>query len=66
MESFLEQLNLENAQTWGYDPHKVISKKKLENKTSSYDYTPIPKWDKIENKEIWEEVEEPQNFLNIA
>ena len=61
MESLLEHLNLENSQARGYDPHKVISKQRLENKNLSYDCTPKPEWEKIENKESWEEFEEPQN-----
>ena len=57
MEGFLEQLNLEKAKPVAYDPHKVISNMRLENKNSPYDCTMRLDLENIANKDKWEEVE---------
>ena len=57
MEGFLEQLNLDKDKPMAYDPHSVISKRRIENKNSSYEPTPTSYLEKIANKDNWEEVE---------
>ena len=51
MEGFLDKLNLEKAEPVAYDPHRVISKQRLENKNSTYEPTSRQYLEKIANKD---------------
>ena len=41
--------------TWSYDPFGMISKLRVEQKTSPYDHTQKPKIEKYMNQVEWEE-----------
>ena len=58
MESFQEELNLVNAEATSYEPHRVISKQRLEKNKVVYDFQPILEWEKEANNESWTEIEE--------
>ena len=57
IKSFLEKLNSGNEEVASYNPHKDISKQRMENKNIVYDFQPIQEWKKVANKETWNEIE---------
>ena len=58
MEAFQMELNLVKAEATSYEPHKVISKQRLEKNKVVYDFQPILEWEKAANNESWTEIEE--------
>ena len=58
METFLKELNFVRAEATYYEPHKVISKQRLEKNKFVYDFQPILEWEKEANNESWTEIEE--------
>ena len=42
IKGFLSQLNLEKDEIGAYDPHKVVSNKRVANKNHPYYYAPKP------------------------
>ena len=52
------ELNLVKAEATSYEPHRVISKQRLEKNKVVYDFQPILEWEKESNNESWTEIEE--------
>lgn len=49
----MKEMQFSLSFTWSYDPLKVISKLRLENKSSAYFHTTRPEIEKYKNKLEW-------------
>ena len=55
-ESMLKDLNMEHEEKWHYDPHHIISQKRILSGFIPYTHQSDPKIEKVENMDTWEQV----------
>ena len=51
----LRQINFKLSLTWSYDPLGIISKLRVEQKTTPYSHTPRPEIKQFMNQDNWKE-----------
>ena len=54
-DTLLKEINFQLSFTWSYDPFGIISSLRVEQNTTPYSHTPMPKIEKFMKKYQWEE-----------